>query len=322
MITEKHTDLPIPLVSVIMITYKHETFIAEAIEGVLMQEVDFPVELIIADDCSPDGTGEIVQKFIDEHPNGRWIKYTKHKANKGMMPNFVWALEQAKGKYIALCEGDDYWTDPLKLQKQVDFLEANEEYILTGHDAVIVDSNTTVVSETKLPIKYKRSASRDELKQMFWVLTLTMVYRNIDELRNYPVALLNVPNGDTCLISLLGNYGAYHYHEDIKPAAYRIHDGGVWSVLNNNQKIIKQCITLNSLRRYYDQREDNEMINFLSHKIKNNYRQQFDYSMQNDSLFRKSYIFYWFLLKNNNWKNPRNWTYLIKAYLKSIISKK
>jgi glycosyltransferase involved in cell wall biosynthesis len=322
MITEKHTDLPIPLVSVIMITYKHETFIAEAIEGVLMQEVDFPVELIIADDCSPDGTGEIVQKFIDEHPNGRWIKYTKHKANKGMMPNFVWALEQARGKYIALCEGDDYWTDPLKLQKQVDFLEVNEEYILTGHDAVIVDSNTTVVSETKLPIKYKRSASRDELKQMFWVLTLTMVYRNIDELRNYPVALLNVPNGDTCLISLLGNYGAYHYHEDIKPAAYRIHDGGVWSVLNNNQKIIKQCITLNSLRRYYDQREDNEMINFLSHKIKNNYRQQFDYSMQNDSLFRKSYIFYWFLLKNNNWKNPRNWTYLIKAYLKSIISKK
>jgi glycosyltransferase involved in cell wall biosynthesis len=85
-----------PLVSVVMITYNHEAFIAEAIEGVLMQEVDFPVELIIADDCSPDRTSEIVQGYLDTHPKGHWIKYTRHDQNKGMMPNFVWALEQAK----------------------------------------------------------------------------------------------------------------------------------------------------------------------------------------------------------------------------------
>lgn len=120
-------------VSVIMITYKHEQFIAKAIEGVLMQKCDFEVELIIADDCSPDKTEEKVFQIIKNHPKNSWIKYTKHKTNKGMISNFNWALNQCKGKYIALCEGDDYWTDPLKLQKQVDFLEANQEYVMCGH---------------------------------------------------------------------------------------------------------------------------------------------------------------------------------------------
>ena len=114
------------LVSVVMITYNHEKYIQQAIEGVLMQKINFHIELIIADDTSPDQTENIVKKIIVEHPNGHWIKYTKHKFNKGVSKNFTWALKQAKGKYIALCEGDDYWTDPLKLQKQVDFLEENE----------------------------------------------------------------------------------------------------------------------------------------------------------------------------------------------------
>jgi glycosyltransferase involved in cell wall biosynthesis len=121
------------LVSVVMITYNHQNYISEAIEGVLMQECRFDIELLIADDNSPDNTESIVQSFAC-HPNFNRVKYTKHKENKGMMPNFIWALEQCKGKYIALCEGDDYWTDPLKLQKQVDFLEGNEEYGLIHTD--------------------------------------------------------------------------------------------------------------------------------------------------------------------------------------------
>jgi glycosyltransferase involved in cell wall biosynthesis len=133
----------LPLVSVVMITYNHEAFIAEAIEGVLMQEVDFPVELIIADDCSPDRTSEIVQGYLDTHPKGHWIKYTRHDKNKGMMPNFVWALEQARGEFIALCEGDDYWTDPLKLQKQLDFLESNKlcSYVFTNRVSLLPNGN-------------------------------------------------------------------------------------------------------------------------------------------------------------------------------------
>lgn len=116
------------LVSVVMITYGHEKYIRQAIEGVLMQQGDFDLELVIANDCSPDNTDAVVQDVLSHHSNAHWIRYVRHEKNIGMMPNFIFALQQAKGNYIALCEGDDFWTDPLKLQKQVDFLEENEEY--------------------------------------------------------------------------------------------------------------------------------------------------------------------------------------------------
>ena len=113
-----------------MITYNHEKFISQAIEGVLNQECNFEVEFIIADDCSLDNTQNVFQKIKENHPNANRIKYTRHEVNKGMTSNLIWALQQTSGKYIALCDGDDYWTDPYKLQKQVDFLEANPGYSL------------------------------------------------------------------------------------------------------------------------------------------------------------------------------------------------
>ena len=109
------------LLSVIMITYGHENFIEQAIKGVLIQECNFDFELIIANDCSPDNTDIIIKDIIANDPRAGKIKYVRHNNNIGMMPNFIYALQSAKGKYIALCEGDDYWTLPSKLQKQVDF---------------------------------------------------------------------------------------------------------------------------------------------------------------------------------------------------------
>ena len=155
-----------PLLSVIMITYKHEGFIAEAIDGVLMQECDFEVELIIADDCSPDKTSLIVSKYIETHPKGQWIKYTRHEHNKGMMPNFIFALEEAKGKYIAMCEGDDYWTDPYKLQKQVDFLEQNEEYNIVFHKVKILNFDGSFLDDDLLDDKIR--------KEMKWLPKLEL----------------------------------------------------------------------------------------------------------------------------------------------------
>jgi glycosyltransferase involved in cell wall biosynthesis len=113
-----------PLVSVVVITYNHEEFIGQAIESILMQECDFEFELIIADDCSPDNTKVIIENFRN-HPKFNCIKYFRHDFNKGVIRNFVWALEQCIGIYTAICEGDDYWIDPLKLSKQVAQLKNN-----------------------------------------------------------------------------------------------------------------------------------------------------------------------------------------------------
>lgn len=120
-----------PLVSIVTITYNHEPWISKAIESVLMQKVSFPIEYIIAEDCSTDGTRKICEQYAQKYPD--IIKLLPSDKNYGAVKNEHRAFVAAKGKYIATCEGDDYWTDPLKLQKQVDFLEAHPEYSVTFH---------------------------------------------------------------------------------------------------------------------------------------------------------------------------------------------
>ena len=115
-----------PLVSVHMITYNHELFIAEAIEGVVNQETEYPFELIIGEDCSADRTREIVMEYQKNYPE--IIRVITSNINVGVCKNSWRTYKTCRGKYIAICEGDDYWTDPYKLQKQVNFLETNQEY--------------------------------------------------------------------------------------------------------------------------------------------------------------------------------------------------
>ncbi|MDR0333403.1 MAG: glycosyltransferase [Dysgonamonadaceae bacterium] len=131
------------VVSVCMITYNHEKFISQAIEGVLMQKTNFPIELIIGEDCSTDKTREICIEYQQKYPE--IIKLQLPEINKGMMRNFIENMQAARGKHIALCEGDDYWIDPYKLQKQVDFLEANEDYGLVHTNYNVVDENNNVI---------------------------------------------------------------------------------------------------------------------------------------------------------------------------------
>ncbi|MBP2283049.1 glycosyltransferase involved in cell wall biosynthesis [Flavobacterium sp. CG_23.5] len=113
-----------PLLSVCLITYNHENYIKQAIDGILMQQVDFNWELIIAEDCSTDGTREILLEYKEKYPD--FIKLILQEKNVGPAKNFLDLIQTPKSKYIAYCEGDDYWTDPLKIQKQVDILELNE----------------------------------------------------------------------------------------------------------------------------------------------------------------------------------------------------
>lgn len=122
------------IVSVCMITYNHENYISQAIEGVLIQKTSFPIELIIGEDYSSDETKKICNKYVKLYPNK--IKLLPSEKNIGMTSNFIKTMKECKGKYIALCEGDDYWIDPHKLQKQIDFLEANPEYSLCFHEVL------------------------------------------------------------------------------------------------------------------------------------------------------------------------------------------
>jgi glycosyltransferase involved in cell wall biosynthesis len=225
-----------------MITYGHEKFIREAIEGILSQKCSYEIELIIADDNSPDTTKEIVEDIIKNHSNGAWVKYTRHEKNKGMMPNFIWALQQSKSEYIALCEGDDYWTDPYKLQKQVDFLETNEDYVLCFHKVNILNTDGSFTDDY-IEERYNKIARNpigriDLLEQGNFIHTPSVVFRNI--LSDYPPELFKSPVGDYLLHILLSAHGNIKRLDDIM-AVYR-KGVGVYSSLQNiemQKKIIK-----------------------------------------------------------------------------------
>lgn len=125
---------PSPLVSICCITYNQEKYISDAIEGFLMQKTKFPIEIVIHDDSSTDSTAQIIRKYAEKDPRIVPILRETNIKSTGV-PVLPFTFNVVRGKYIALCEGDDYWTDPLKLQKQVDFLEANPEYGLIFTDA-------------------------------------------------------------------------------------------------------------------------------------------------------------------------------------------
>jgi glycosyltransferase involved in cell wall biosynthesis len=233
--------------------YNHEKFIEEAINGVMKQKTNFNFELIIANDFSTDNTSKVINSFNNKNKKLE-IKHIDRKANLGPNPNFIDAHKIVKGKYVAICEGDDYWTDPNKLQTQVDFLDAHPDFVLCCHNAKIIDTEGNLIQEKKLPdLNTDKDYSSFDLKMGSFLLTLTLVFRN--KIKKFPNEFSQVLNGDTFLISLLGKYGKGKYIENIDPAAYRSHTGGVWSGFDREQRMLKKQQFLSSLIAYYSDDE-------------------------------------------------------------------
>jgi glycosyltransferase involved in cell wall biosynthesis len=133
-----------PLVSVDMITYNHAPYIAKAIEGVLEQKANFPFELVIGEDCSTDGTREIVFEYQRKHPGLIRVVASEH--NLGATANARQTAQACRGKYLAFCEGDDFWHHPGKLQKQVDYLEGHSQcgLVYSSYDVYHPRLNKTI----------------------------------------------------------------------------------------------------------------------------------------------------------------------------------
>lgn len=166
-----------PKVSICIITYNHASFIAQTIESVLCQNVNFDFEIVIGDDDSTDDTRSILERYRRNHPN--IIKIMPKSKNVGATRNFAKTLLSCSGKYVALLDGDDYWTCTNKLQKQFDFLEAHQDYSSCFHATQLVDRGG--VNQTILPIeKYKKcSYDREDLIKYFaFMATSSVMFRN------------------------------------------------------------------------------------------------------------------------------------------------
>lgn len=222
-----------PKVSVICITYNQEKFIRKALESFLIQKTDFFFEVIIGEDCSTDKTKEIIIEFENAYP--KIFKPIYREKNLGTIENFVNVLKRTRGDYIALCEGDDYWTDPLKLQKQVNFLEKNPDYSMCFHEADVIGEEGFIRKFND--INEDRDFKLLDLTQSNFISTASVVFRkkNIEKI---PPLFFRLDVGDWALHLLNAQKGKIRYFKDCM-SVYRQHEGGMWSSLGNNEMVLK-----------------------------------------------------------------------------------
>lgn len=253
----------IPLLSILCVTYNHCNFIDATIKGFLMQKTKFKFEILIHDDASIDNNVKIIKKYEKKYPNIIKVIYQKeNQFSKGIKPLWEFLYPKARGKYIALCEGDDYWTDPEKLQKQVDFLENNPEYVISGHDAIIIDENGNKISDNLLNLENKKDFSQFELMSgNVWIPTLSMVFRKVFDSLNRETC--NIFTGDRFLTCFLGQFGKSHFHSDIKPGVYRKHNGGIWSSLSQIEQYEINATSFIQISQYFRKVNKQDVANVL-----------------------------------------------------------
>lgn len=214
----------LPLVSVRVITYNHEKFIAQCLEGILMQRVNFPFEVIVGEDCSTDRTREIVLDYGRRFPET--IRVIASETNAGGMQISMRVHKACRGKYQTMCEGDDYWIDPLKLQKQVDFMEAQPEVSLCFHNAFIINETNTFgrlfadFSFTKL-LDFEEACAVS-------IPTASIMARS-EILASLPEWRRNLSYGDELIRLWCAHHGKLGCLNEIM-SVYRRHAGGITSM--------------------------------------------------------------------------------------------
>jgi glycosyltransferase involved in cell wall biosynthesis len=235
MITSEHFA---PKVSVAILTYNHRNFVAQAIDSALMQVTDFPVEIRIGDDCSTDGTQEILLKYKRRYPDQIFLnlRSTKGSGIAGRRNNMS-NLASCRGRYVALLDGDDYWLDPEKLQQQSDFLDGHSRYSAIAHNSVRLDQDTGEILPTcmartvgNLTEKAKDIRLEDSIvKRPFQTSSICLRRDLIDPL---PAWFESLPAGDVGLFLMLANRGPIRFLPDCK-AVYRVHSHSVMQQLSN-----------------------------------------------------------------------------------------
>ncbi len=209
-----------PKVSIVTITYNQAKYIEQALQSFVMQKTNFTIEVVVADDCSTDNTPKIIREFTKNYPN--IFKPVLRQKNVGIQRNLNNAMRKAKGKYIALCEGDDYWTDPRKLQKQVDFLEERPDYALCFHPVSVEyndKKNNYIFPEAGKISEF----TLENLLSDNYIQTNSVMYRR-QKYENMPVDILPL---DWYLHLYHARFGKIGFIDEVM-SVYRRHPYGIW----------------------------------------------------------------------------------------------
>ena len=221
------------LVSICCLAYNHEKYIRQCLEGFVMQKTNFGIEVLVHDDASLDNTANIIREYEAKYPEIiKPIYQTENQYSKGVGVTSTFNFPRAKGKYIAICEGDDYWTDPFKLQKQVDFLERNENYSMCFTHQLVVSDTEKVIQKREYDDKIY---STYDIVKGFIPGTQTMVFRNYENLTALIRKLSPSPSGDRLLAYCCSLFGNLYLIPEFT-AAYRQTGKGVWSSIATEER--------------------------------------------------------------------------------------
>ena len=245
-----------PKVSVLMVTYNHERFIAQAVGSALAQVTSFPVEVVIGEDCSTDRTREILQEM--QRTNRKKIRLLLHPKNVGGPANVAATFADCHGDYVAMLEGDDSWTDPCKLQKQVDALDAHPHWSACFHITRRVYTDSTRAPELFPPDWTKTEATIDDLFKNNFICTCSLVFRN-RLFGPLPAWHARITPGDWAIGLLCADRGPIGCLPDVM-ADYRIHPQGLWTQKSQEFQI----------------REALRMLSYVDHHFQGKYQQQID----------------------------------------------
>jgi len=247
-------DEVLPLVSIVNNTFNQESFIAEAIEGFLMQKTTFRVEILVHDDASTDRTAAIVRQYEKKYPKLiSPIYQIKNQYSQGISPSLEFQFPRARGKYIALCEGDDYWTDPLKLQKQVDFLELNDEYSMcAGRVKYFHQELNEMKDDYQVKhfdnVKKGLEVNLGNLFDPYIIRTCTLLFRA--EIYSKEETIKYKHFKDIFLFSILLSKGNGFVFNDFF-GVYRKHSGGVWTGVSKLSQLQADVNTLTEMDAYF-----------------------------------------------------------------------
>ena len=237
------------LVAIRCITYNQEPYIRDCLEGFVMQKTNFKFVAIVHDDASTDNTATIIKEYAEKYPDiikpifeteNQW---SKKDGSLGRIMNA--AIEATGAKYVAMCEGDDYWTDPYKLQKQVDFMEANLEYSLCFHKVKTLMVNTGEFKEEFLIEDMSGKSTILDLANGNYIHTPSVLYRRNKSVQEKYARMMPCLPGDYVLWMLLAETGDIYKLED--PMAVYRYGSGIWSNSNSWKQTFEVLLTLNKL---------------------------------------------------------------------------
>lgn len=257
-----------PLVSVCITTYNHEHYIARCIQQVLDQKTNFPFEILIGEDGSTDGTRIKCQEFANQHPglirlflrDRKDVIYIKGRPTGRF--NAVQNFRDARGKYIAICDGDDYWNDEYKLQKQVDFLENNPDYSICHHNAYVIRGEENM----GMKVTTERSYQLQKFDVGVNILSLSAVFRKkcLHTLPNY---FLHVYNADTFIFTHCLMYGPSKFLSTVYPAVYNLSPNSIWSSKSERFRTERSFETFFAIYGYMPLRLTHRYLRRFLHKL-------------------------------------------------------